>query len=70
MQTAFFRQHNCVSKDAQQKYNSRAAQLYRDKLVQSARQAMKSYGTQVCYIINPCVLKIYLWNTCNKKNIL
>jgi ADP-ribosylation factor GTPase-activating protein 2/3 len=45
---AFFRQHNCLSKDAQQKYNSRAAQLYRDKLLQTARQAMKTYGTQVC----------------------
>jgi len=45
--TAFFRQHNCVSKDAQQKYNSRAAQLYREKLSQSAKQAMKIYGTQL-----------------------
>lgn len=36
-----------MSKDAQQKYNSRAAQLYRDKLTQNARQAMKTYGTQV-----------------------
>uniref|UniRef100_A0A2S2QIJ8 ADP-ribosylation factor GTPase-activating protein 2 n=1 Tax=Sipha flava TaxID=143950 RepID=A0A2S2QIJ8_9HEMI len=44
---AFFRQHNCLSKDAQQKYNSRAAQLYRDKLLQTARQAMKTYGTQL-----------------------
>lgn len=45
--TVFFRQHNCISKDAQQKYNSRAAQLYRDKLLQSAKQAMKTYGTQL-----------------------
>lgn len=36
-----------MSKDAQQKYNSRASQLYREKLLQSAKQAMKTYGTQV-----------------------
>lgn len=48
LQMAFFRQHNCLSKDAQQKYNSRAAQLYRDKLLQTAKQAMKTFGTQVC----------------------
>jgi len=38
-----------MSKDAQQKYNSRAAQLYRDKLLQNAKQAMKTYGTQVFF---------------------
>jgi len=44
-----------MSKDAQQKYNSRAAQLYRDKLLQSAKQAMKTYGTQVFNTQKSCI---------------
>jgi len=43
----FFRAHNCSSTDAQVKYNSRAAQLYRDKLSAQAQQAMKVHGTKV-----------------------
>ncbi|XP_052858049.1 LOW QUALITY PROTEIN: ADP-ribosylation factor GTPase-activating protein 2 [Drosophila gunungcola] len=43
----FFRAHNCSSTDAQVKYNSRAAQLYRDKLSAQAQQAMKIHGTKL-----------------------
>ena len=43
-QHIFFQQHNCNVKDANQKYNSRAAQLYRDKLSQLVSNSLKLYG--------------------------
>ncbi|EDV41378.1 uncharacterized protein Dana_GF23451, isoform A [Drosophila ananassae] len=43
----FFRSHNCTNTDAQVKYNSRAAQLYRDKLSSQAQQAIKVHGTKL-----------------------
>jgi ADP-ribosylation factor GTPase-activating protein 2/3 len=47
---AFFEQQNCTTKDSQQKYNSRAAQLYREKLHQNAVKAQRTYGTKVLFI--------------------
>ncbi|RNA23416.1 ADP-ribosylation factor GTPase-activating 2-like isoform X2 [Brachionus plicatilis] len=43
---AFFEQHNCTTKDSQQKYNSRAAQMYREKLHQLALKTQRTYGTK------------------------
>ncbi|CAF3721092.1 unnamed protein product [Rotaria magnacalcarata] len=43
----FFQQHGCQTKDIQQKYNSRASQLYREKLHQLATKAMQQYGTKL-----------------------
>lgn len=45
--TNFFDQQNCNTKDSQQKYNSRAAQIYREKLNQSAIKAQRTYGTKI-----------------------
>ena len=44
---AFFEQQNCTTKDSQQKYNSRAAQMYREKLHQLALKAQRTHGTKV-----------------------
>ncbi|KYN37357.1 ADP-ribosylation factor GTPase-activating protein 2 [Trachymyrmex septentrionalis] len=43
----FFAQQNCTTNDAQQKYKSRAAMLYREKLGQASAQAMRRYNTKV-----------------------
>jgi hypothetical protein len=63
IKTTFFQQQNCTTKDSQQKYNSRAAPLYREKLHQSAVKAQRTYGTKVnqlifCYFV---LLKLELY---------
>ncbi|XP_049878409.1 ADP-ribosylation factor GTPase-activating protein 2 [Pectinophora gossypiella] len=45
--TQFFRTHGLVTEDARQKYSSRVAQMYRDKLSTMSDQAMKTYGTKL-----------------------
>lgn len=45
--TAFFRQHGCSTNDTNVKYNSRASQLYREKIRQQANAALSKYGTDL-----------------------
>ncbi|KAJ8032599.1 ADP-ribosylation factor GTPase-activating protein 3 [Holothuria leucospilota] len=45
--TAFFRQHGASTKDANAKYHSRAASLYKDSIKSQAAQAMRNYGTEL-----------------------
>ena len=47
MKASFFSQQNCTTKDAQQKYNSKTAQMYREKLHQAAIKAQRTYGTKL-----------------------
>ncbi|CAK9298222.1 unnamed protein product [Gordionus sp. m RMFG-2023] len=44
---AFFNQHNCTISDAKIKYQSRVANLYRQKINSQAEKAMEQYGTQL-----------------------
>lgn len=45
--TAFFRQHGCTASDANTKYNSRAAQMYREKIRQLGSAALARHGTDL-----------------------
>uniref|UniRef100_A0A8C6UEY3 ADP-ribosylation factor GTPase-activating protein 3 n=1 Tax=Neogobius melanostomus TaxID=47308 RepID=A0A8C6UEY3_9GOBI len=44
---AFFSQHGCTSSAANTKYNSRSAQLYREKIKTLATQATRRHGTEL-----------------------
>ncbi|XP_041351686.1 ADP-ribosylation factor GTPase-activating protein 2-like isoform X2 [Gigantopelta aegis] len=44
---AFFHQHGCDSTDAQKKYHSRAAHLYREKLLTRTQNALRLHGTKL-----------------------
>lgn len=46
-QIVFFNQHGCTASAANAKYNSRAAQLYREKIKTLATQATRRHGTEV-----------------------
>ena len=56
-QTAFFRQHGCTANDANTKYNSRAAQMYREKIRQLGSAALARHGTDV----SACSLGLASW---------
>ncbi|KAG8005578.1 ADP-ribosylation factor GTPase-activating protein 3, partial [Nibea albiflora] len=43
----FFSQHGCTTNAANAKYNSRAAQLYREKIKTLATQATRRHGTEL-----------------------
>ncbi|XP_060070158.1 ADP-ribosylation factor GTPase-activating protein 2-like isoform X2 [Ylistrum balloti] len=44
---AFFRQHGCTTSDSQQKYHSRAAMMYKEKLTSLANNANRLHGTKL-----------------------
>ncbi|CAO2601427.1 ADP-ribosylation factor GTPase-activating protein 3, partial [Lemmus lemmus] len=45
--SSFFHQHGCTTSDTNAKYNSRAAQLYREKIKSLATQATRKHGTDL-----------------------
>ncbi|XP_077193967.1 ADP-ribosylation factor GTPase-activating protein 3 isoform X2 [Paroedura picta] len=50
--SAFFHQHGCTTNDANAKYSSRAAQLYKEKIKSLATQATRKHGTDLW--LNSC----------------
>ncbi|VDN96651.1 unnamed protein product [Rodentolepis nana] len=45
--TAFFQQHGCMLSDIKQKYNSRAARLYKTRIEKLTHEAMVTLGTRL-----------------------
>ncbi|XP_023558330.1 ADP-ribosylation factor GTPase-activating protein 3 isoform X1 [Octodon degus] len=52
--SSFFHQHGCDTNDTNAKYNSRAAQLYRERVKSLASQATRKHGTDLW--LDGCVL--------------
>ncbi|XP_034804227.1 ADP-ribosylation factor GTPase-activating protein 3 isoform X3 [Pan paniscus] len=52
--SSFFHQHGCSTNDTNAKYNSRAAQLYREKIKSLASQATRKHGTDLW--LDSCVV--------------
>uniref|UniRef100_A0A8C8ZCW5 ADP-ribosylation factor GTPase-activating protein 3 n=1 Tax=Prolemur simus TaxID=1328070 RepID=A0A8C8ZCW5_PROSS len=52
--SSFFHQHGCATNDTNAKYNSRAAQLYREKIKSLASQATRKHGTDLW--LDSCVV--------------
>uniref|UniRef100_A0A2K5RI30 ADP-ribosylation factor GTPase-activating protein 3 n=1 Tax=Cebus imitator TaxID=2715852 RepID=A0A2K5RI30_CEBIM len=52
--SSFFHQHGCATNDTNAKYNSRAAQLYREKIRSLASQATRKHGTDLW--LDSCVV--------------
>ncbi|XP_071112525.1 ADP-ribosylation factor GTPase-activating protein 2-like isoform X2 [Haliotis cracherodii] len=44
---SYFRQHGCDTNDAQKKYNSRAAMMYKEKLLGLSQHACRLHGTKL-----------------------
>ncbi|KAF5929584.1 hypothetical protein HPG69_006306 [Diceros bicornis minor] len=52
--SSFFHQHGCATSDTNAKYNSRAAQLYRERVRSLASQATRKHGTDLW--LDSCVV--------------
>uniref|UniRef100_A0A9L0K5S7 ADP-ribosylation factor GTPase-activating protein 3 n=1 Tax=Equus asinus TaxID=9793 RepID=A0A9L0K5S7_EQUAS len=52
--SSFFHQHGCATNDSNAKYNSRAAQLYRERIRSLASQATRKHGTDLW--LDSCVV--------------
>lgn len=63
-QSAFFHQHGCTTNDTNAKYNSRVAQLYKEKIKSLATQATRRHGTDVSSVCPVPIrfLKIFIFS--------
>jgi ADP-ribosylation factor GTPase-activating protein 2/3 len=59
---AYFRSHGCTTKEAHAKYNSRAANMYKEKLSTLASSTQRMYGTQVGLLIVSHVMSLLIYS--------